>query len=208
MFCPRHKPFRCRHDRARDHRTTVCAIRIAVDNAPNSAQRPHRHLIEKHEPIPAFSGELARNNPSDLRAGCERIDVPTPLPSTAPAPRPDGRKCNQDFSPTTNLVSNFDADIWELIATSVFVGTHPRNCWTPAKATLPTVPRGFKLWKPIFVWRLALRGADSILAPGRLYRCLPEHRRLCSLRTPSHSLLVQVDRPKVTNQQPDSSRPS
>jgi len=74
--------------------------------------------------------------------------------------------------------------------------------------TLPTVPRGFKLWKPIFFWRLALRGADSILAPGRLYRCLPGHRRLCSLRTPSRSLLVQVDRPKVTNQQPDSSRPS
>lgn len=55
---------------------------------------------------------------------------------------------------------------------------------------------------------LALRGADSILAAGLLYRRLPEHRRLCSLGTPSHSLLAQVDRPQVTNQQPGSSRPS
>jgi RNA-directed DNA polymerase len=62
--------------------------------------------------------------------------------------------------------------------------------------------------KPIFVWRLALRGADSILAAGLLYRRLLEHRRLYSLGTPSHSLLAQVDRPQVTNQQPGSSRPS
>ena len=34
---------------------------------------------------------------------------------------------------------------------------HPCNWWTPTKATLPTVPRGFKLWKPSFVWWLALR---------------------------------------------------
>jgi hypothetical protein len=52
------------------------------------------------------------------------------------------------------------------------------------------VPCGFVLWNPIFVWRLALRGAGSILAGGLLYRRLAEHRRLCSLDTPSRSLLA------------------
>ena len=56
--------------------------------------------------------------------------------------------------------------------------------------------------------RLTLQGADSILAPGRLHRRLPEHWRLCSLGTQSHSQLAQVDRPRVINQQPGSFRPS
>ena len=52
--------------------------------------------------------------------------------------------------------------------------------------------------------KLALRGADSILVAGLLYRRLPEHRRLCTRSTASHLLFAQVDRPQVTNQQPGS----
>ena len=51
---------------------------------------------------------------------------------------------------------------------------------------------GFVLWNPIFVWRLALRAADSTLAAGRLCRRLPKHRPLYSLGTPFHSLLAPV----------------
>jgi hypothetical protein len=76
-----------------------------------------------------------------------------------------------------------------------------------AIAPLNGSPCGFV---PLADFRLGagIAGADSILAAARLYRRLPEHRRLCSPGTPSHSLLAQVDRPQVTSQQPGSSRPS